>query len=352
MVTALLKSNARKLLTKSGALDLLWNSLGPGLYIFNYHRVGDASSTDFDPNVFSCDATRFKAQVELVRSRFRVITIAETLRVLAAGQPTEPLALITFDDGYRDNFTTAFPILRELGVPATFFLPTDFIGTSKIQWWDEIAWLVRHTGVDEIAVSFTPHPIRVRRDQIGLTIRRVLTAFKRAPSSGEQKLAELRTALRASMPQSVIEQLFMSWDEARQMRAGGMDIGSHSHSHRILAHLSLEEQASELRNSKAILERELGETVPSIAYPVGAHDSFTRDTERLANDAGYQVGFSFINGINRSGSLPRFALRRIAVEENATPDALKLTTLGATEAAQKAMSLVDTLRKRQKVQVH
>lgn len=352
MVATLLKSNVRRLLAKSGALDLLWNNLGPGLYIFNYHRVGDANSTDFDPNVFSCDATHFRAQVELVRSRFRVITIEETLRVLAAGRPTEPLALITFDDGYRDNFATAFPILRELGVPATFFLPTDFIGTSKVQWWDEIAWLVRHTGVDEIAVSFTPKPIRVQRDEIGMTIRRVLTAFKRAPSSGEQKLAELRTALRATMPASVIEQLFMSWDEAREMRAGGMDIGSHSHSHRILAHLTLQEQESELRSSKAILERELGETVPSIAYPVGAHDSFTRDTERLAGEAGYQVGFSFINGINRTGSLPRFALRRIAVEENASPDTLKLTTLRATEAVQKVVSLVEAVRNRQEVPMH
>lgn len=352
MVTALLKSNARKLLSKSGAIDLLWNSLGPGLYIFNYHRVGDASATDFDPNVFSCDGARFRAQVELIRSRFRVITIDETLKVLATGKPTEPLALITFDDGYRDNFTTAFPILRELGVPATFFLPTDFIGTNKLQWWDEIAWLVRHTTLNEIKVSFTPHPIRVRRDEIGMTIRRVLTAFKRAASSGEQKLDELRSTLGTPAPKTNVEQLFMSWDEAREMRAGGMDIGSHSHSHRILAHLSLQEQESELRNSKAILERELGETVPSIAYPVGAHDSFTRDTERLTKDAGYQVGFSFISGINRAGSLPRFALRRIAVEENASPDTLKITTLRATEAAQKVMSLVDSVRNRQELQVH
>lgn len=352
MVTTLLKSNARRLLVRSGAVDAMWRGLGTGLYIFNYHRVGDAERTEFDPNVFSCDAAHFRAQIELLKSRFRVVTIKETLETLSRGKPREHLALITFDDGYRDNFTTAYPILRDLGVPATFFLPTDFIGTSKIQWWDEIAWLVRHTQVDELKVSFTPQPIPVSHARIGNTIRRVLTAFKRAASNGEQKLAELRKALGVTMPSSASEQLFMSWDEAREMRAGGMDIGSHSHSHRILSHLSLAEQETELRTSKAILERELGEKVPSIAYPVGARDSFTQDTERLTQAAGYEVGFSFIAGINREAA-PRFALRRIAVEENASPESLKITTLRATEAAQRVTSFAQSLRRRRgSTQVH
>jgi peptidoglycan/xylan/chitin deacetylase (PgdA/CDA1 family) len=154
------------------------------------------------------------------------------------------------------------------------------------------------------------------------------------------------------MPESAKESLFMTWDEARKMHADGMDIGSHSHTHRILSHLSLSEQDMELRNSKAILERELGETVPSIAYPVGAHDSFTPDTERLANDAGYRVAFSFINGINRTGSMPRFALRRIAVDENASPDDIKMATLRATRAAQRLTSLIQSVRRRKTVRAH
>lgn len=351
MIVSLLKRNTRKVLARSGAIDLMWKQLGSGLYVFNYHRVGDPNATEFDPNVFSCDGSHFRAQVELIRSRFRVVTIKETLEELDAGRSSAALALITFDDGYRDNFTTAFPILRELGVPATFFVPTDFIGTRKIQWWDEIAWLVRHTNATEIATSFTPQPIPVRRSEIGMTIRRVLTAFKRAPTSGEEKLNELRRVLGCTMPENAAEQLFMTWDELREMRAAGMDIGSHSHTHRILSHLSLDEQTDELRGSKAILERELGEPIHSIAYPVGARDSFTNDTERLTREAGYRVGFSFIGGVNRAQP-PRFALRRIAVEENASPEALKITTLRATETAQRLTSVVDSLRGRRPMPVH
>jgi len=108
----------------------------------------------------------------------------------------------------------------------------------------------------------------------------------------------------------------MSWDEIRDMRSAGMEIGSHSLSHTILAHLSEEEQFEELSKSKEIIEQELGETIPSVAYPVGESTTYTTVTEQLAERCGYQIGFSFNSGFNRELHNRRFDLRRMAVADN------------------------------------
>ncbi len=109
----------KMLLAGSGALALRWRFLSPGLYVFNYHRIGDSSITAFDPNVFSCDEEHFDAHLKLIASRFRVINTSELLELIESGaRITEHLAMITFDDGYADNYSKAFPLLAARDLPA------------------------------------------------------------------------------------------------------------------------------------------------------------------------------------------------------------------------------------------
>jgi hypothetical protein len=109
-------------------------------------------------------------------------------------------------------------------------------------------------------------------------------------------------------------ELFVSWDDVRQMRQAGMAIGSHTHTHRILGRLSEADQREELAMSKAHLESKLGEPIETIAYPIGSRQAFSDLTKRLARELGYRVGFSFYGGINRPGHADPFDVRRIAVE--------------------------------------
>src|SRR4051794_14027874 len=103
--------------------EVAWKSLRPALYILTYHRVGDARATPFDPGTFTCTADRFREHMTTVKERFEVIDL-ERLRYeqQRGATPTRPLALITFDDGYKDNHEAAFPILKDLGMSAVFFL--------------------------------------------------------------------------------------------------------------------------------------------------------------------------------------------------------------------------------------
>ena len=307
----------REILRRSGVTAYRWRHLRPGLYVFNYHRVGDAEATPFDPNVFSCDEAHFDEQLATIKSRFQLVTIALLVEMLAERRsPSAPLALVTFDDGYHDNYTNAFPILKAHQMSAVFFVPTTFIGSRLVPWWDEIAWMVKTTKRENITLPGL-QPIRVDRQNFGHTIRETLQTFMQDAAPIDVKLEHLRTAMDCTMPTDVGASLFMNWDEIREMRAAGMEVGSHSLSHTILAHLSEEEQLKELSKSKEIIERELGETIPSVAYPVGRSTTYTTVTAKLAARCGYQLAFSFNSGFNRDLGTNRFDLRRMGVDENA-----------------------------------
>ena len=138
----------RSVLAMTGLTELRWRTLGRGLYCFNYHRIGDAAASAFDRGVFSCSAGRFREHVALFKDRFEVIELARLLKVFDGRPPRRPMVLITFDDGYADNHAFAFPVLKEFGVTAAFFIPTAFVGGSRLPWWDEIAWSLRNASTD------------------------------------------------------------------------------------------------------------------------------------------------------------------------------------------------------------
>lgn len=108
----------------------------------------------------------------------------------------------------------------------------------------------------------------------------------------------------------------MTWDQLREMRDGGMELGSHGVSHRMLAKLSDDDLARELQDSKAALERELGRSAQVLAYPVGGPDAFDERVVGTARAAGYRMACSYISGTDRLVPASRFALRRLPVERD------------------------------------
>lgn len=323
----------RLVLDSIGYLDSKWRRLAPGLYVFNYHRIGNPDLTNFDPNVFSCDQQHFKVQLELIKSRFRIIGVKETLELVASNKPpSEPLALITFDDGYADNHQNALPILLESQAKALFFLPTDYIETGKIPWWDAAAWLVRKSKQSRIRLP--GGNTEIDRDKLGVakSIRTVLRCFKDIPEQSiAEKLASLEESCQCSLDSIETTSLFMSWKQARELLEHGMGIGSHMCSHRVLSHMSADEQRFEMIQSKNTIEKQTGSIIETMAYPVGGLDSYTEVTKRLAKETGYLAAFNFIQGAgyNTNPSCNRFDLVRIPVYYQASAADVKLITIGA-----------------------
>ena len=136
------------------------------LIILNYHRIGNADETPFDSGVFSATAEQFDLQIAYLKRRFHIASLEEVFAMMDGDTPQATSVLITFDDGYRDNYTLAFPILRSNGVQAVFFLPTAFIGTGKLPWWDIIAYIIKRSVKSRIHLEY-PEPVdfELTRDQ-------------------------------------------------------------------------------------------------------------------------------------------------------------------------------------------
>jgi peptidoglycan/xylan/chitin deacetylase (PgdA/CDA1 family) len=283
---------------------LAWRNLPPALYILTYHRVGDWHATPYDAGTFTCDGERFRHHLCTIKDRFEVIDLDRLLREQQLGSsPTRPLALITFDDGYRDNYQAAFPILKDLGLSAVFFLPTSFVGTSRVPWWDEVAWVIRQSKVEHIELPGLAAGIALAGSDVERTIVRVLGWVKKNESIPvDERVQLVRKACAVTTPATNAAQpLFMTWDEARTMHAAGMGIGSHTHTHQVLSQLSAKDQEQELSRSKEILEGELRAPVDTIAYPVGRSFCYTQETRAIARRVGYRIGF---NHTNATAKLP------------------------------------------------
>src|ERR1700738_4161766 len=111
----------------------------PGILVINHHRIGDAHSTSFDRGVFSATAYELDAQLRYFKQRAPIVT-GEELEELVSGRTrmNRLHVAFTFDDGYLDNYTKAFDVVRSADSTATFFLVTDYVGTATVPWWDEI----------------------------------------------------------------------------------------------------------------------------------------------------------------------------------------------------------------------
>jgi len=289
----------------------------PLLMILTYHRIGNADETLFDSGTFSCTAEKFDGQIESLKRRYRMATLEETLEMLSGSASlSEPAVLITLDDGYIDNYQVAFPILRRHGVQGVFFLPTAFVGTGRLPWWDVIAYIVKRSRKLRICLDYPePRTFDLASDGVNSCIINILRLYKQPSMQDHDKFVDdLEKACESSRPPGDAERCFLSWDEARQMQQAGMAFGSHTHTHEILSKLPRERQQEEVVVSKEILQHELHRNIDTLAYPVGARHAFTEDTVAALRQARYRAAFSHYGGFNRPETMQPFDICRCKID--------------------------------------
>ncbi len=284
----------------------------PGIVVVNHHRIGNAETTRFDRGVYSATTEMLDEQISLLKRRMPIVAGEELESLVTGKRPlTRTFGVLTFDDGYLDNYTNAFPVLKHHDVPAIFFPVIQYAGTSTVTWWDEIAYLMRNSQTGKASVS-TPVPLELELGQDReFSILQMLRHFKRPDNLKQQSfLQQLRESTGCSVPDP--GRRFLNWNEAREMVKAGMEFGSHSCSHTILSQQTEDEQRWELKRSKVTLEQELDVRIHSIAYPVGSATAFTTATQTYARDAGYTIGFSLQGGWNRVGHLTPMCMERLS----------------------------------------
>jgi peptidoglycan/xylan/chitin deacetylase (PgdA/CDA1 family) len=295
-----------------------------GVIVLNYHRVGVSEGQPWDRTLWNADAESFDAQLATLAKHADVLAPDEAERSASEDRPGRRV-LLTFDDGYRDNYEIAYPLLRRHGLTATFFPATGFLDGARAAWWDELAWMVRHATREQIpAAGSFPRALPLGPEQDG-TVAALTARYKELPDADtEPFLAAVAAATGAGRcEESHCRELWMTWEMLRELQAGGMQIGGHTVTHPILARLTLERQREEIDGCAERLERELGRPMSWFAYPVGARDSFTEATQRLLAERGVRLAFSFYGGFARYASWNALDVPRIHVSPSHGPELLQ-----------------------------
>jgi peptidoglycan/xylan/chitin deacetylase (PgdA/CDA1 family) len=295
----------------------------PWLSILTYHRFPTKDGNEpFDDGVVDVTLERFERQVACLKKHFNPVGIDELCAFARGGKlPPNPVA-ITFDDGYLSAYEDAVPILQRQSCKAIFFIATSFITERRVYWWDRIAYMLKHCTRDEIRLE---HPVSLHIDLKGdrnASIHRTLRVIKAC--SMDHRVHVIDAIARATgvpwtneMDRAFADQLLMSWDQVRALRKAGMDVQSHTRTHQPLRTLPPDALADELEGSRADLERELGEPVRALAYPVGNPLEGTSPIRAALRKAGYEIGFT--NGTGPTplwGRVDPFNIRRQTVERD------------------------------------
>ena len=302
------------------------------LTVLLYHRVLPERGPEFalDEDVVDCDPERFDRHMALIASACTPIDLPLLLDFVGgrAELPPSPV-LVTFDDGYADNRAHALPILKHHGIRAVFFVASSYVARRRVFWWDRIAYLLRHARTDVARLDYpTDLVLRVREDH-GLATRTALRIVKTCRGLDVDRfLDEMGRALGVAWDDALERRLadahVMTWDDVRALHAAGMDIGSHTGTHRVLDTLAAEPLAHELVSSRTEIEQAIGARVSALAYPVGRPIRAVPLLERAVRAAGYDIGFSVeprANAVARSLFDP-FNVARVAVVRSMSDDRL------------------------------
>lgn len=294
------------------------------LTVLNYHRIDDPDRADFDtfkPNV-SARPEDFDRQMDYVARWFNVVSTRQVVDWLHSGKELPPhAALITFDDGYLDNYTYAYPILQKYNFPAIIFLTSNHIESDLPFYWDLIAYCFHHTQKNQL--QFPDGTCREWKGHAeGEQVSGELITLLKTLREDEKRVwvARLPELLEVKIPAGFFRNLMVSWDQVREMHQNGIEFGGHTMNHPILTRIPLERAREEIFGSKARVEAELGKEILGFAYPNGLEDNYNEDIQRMAEEAGCGVAFTLLNGPSSLSEVKRqpFAIRRIFISHQHT----------------------------------
>jgi peptidoglycan/xylan/chitin deacetylase (PgdA/CDA1 family) len=240
----------------------------------------------------------FACQLDYIQQKYDVVT-CEHLSAFLRGEtdlPAHPL-LITFDDGYRDNFSNAYPILAERKFPALIFLASDYMQGETPFFWDYVAYCFQHTHLRSAELPVLGFVSWSDQREKKLIVSRWVNLIKRLPDQEKKSaVSELASILEVEIVPGAFSELYVTWDQVREMNQNGIEFGAHTAGHPILTSIPLSQVEDELVRSKRKIEAEIEKPIISFAYPNGGVDDFSLDVVALVKKAGFELAFTLIRG--------------------------------------------------------
>lgn len=326
-----------------------WRALG-GLYsvsglsqfrhqgrviVLTYHRVVPqkvVKREHIQPGMYVLEES-FAAHIAYLREHFTILSLDELLDLWRTNQfkSDRSYCVITFDDGWRDNYQFAFPILRRYAVPATIFLATDFIGTTRWFWPDRMMLVLERARArtsdptirDEVSAMLA-ETVGVRQsadDGNFLFIKSGMTIdagaiIELCKEVGVEEIEDLIDGLsRVLCLDAPSERVLLDWTEVSEMAAQGVTFGSHSCSHRILTNIPLPEVSRELIESRNTILQHGVTPSSAFCYPNG---NFNPGIQELVRESGYRAAVGCEIGLEGDRPEDPYALKRVSLHEDSS----------------------------------
>jgi peptidoglycan/xylan/chitin deacetylase (PgdA/CDA1 family) len=262
----------------------------PATPILVYHRVvapGDPLAGLRCHLGMAVTAASFEAQMRHLARHYRVLPLADLVAALARHEtlPHSSVAL-TFDDGYEDNHRVAYPILKQYGLHATFFLATGFIGTPEAPWTARLERVADLRDLPSLLVTLKALPVDAAEARVAVWERQFQApSLKAAPGSRLPAPGPDPEGREPGAGSREPGAEMMSWDQVREMHAQGYAFGGHTRRHVLLDREEPERAREEICGSYDELRAQLETEAPGFAYPNGAQNARIRD---LVRDAGFR----------------------------------------------------------------
>jgi peptidoglycan/xylan/chitin deacetylase (PgdA/CDA1 family) len=300
------------------------------LRILIYHRIGNPEPQDYrlDPTLLSATPQMFEQQMRFVREHYHLLSVVDLLQAIETHEPLPPGSLlVTFDDGYHDFVDTAWPILERYQIPTLMFLATGYLSPpSELYWWDLLYQGICQTRRSRLSLpggKDFPLEDHAQRWQAFLELKRLLIT-----ENGDRFKILLDGILDSLdfVPQTA--GLMMNWSEARLLHKQGCHLAAHTRSHVILSSVPAEQAIQQIRDSQQDIYREIGTTLPVLAYPSGHSPDLNQALLPLLHQDGYQLAMSSIPGINAWPQSELLMLKRIGLSTRVDLSEFRLALTG------------------------
>jgi len=280
-----------------------------GVIILAYHRVKEGAA---DPLNMTISPRDFEIQIKYLAAHYVPIRLADVWQRL--NEPGPARVVITFDDGYADNYHHALPILQRHAVPAIFFLAVGPIENRTSLWYDRICRSIFSCQGEALDLSaFGLSEKTVADDRQKAKTAKALVLYAKKNLDRHQTDALIRYLQRHCPGGDAGRSEMLTWEQVREMADAGMEFGAHTMTHAILSGLTQDEQRWEIQQSKEKIEHRLGRPIHFFSYPNGEPCDYTDQTVSELESVGFRAACTLTSGDADAGH--PYALPRIGIDE-------------------------------------
>jgi peptidoglycan/xylan/chitin deacetylase (PgdA/CDA1 family) len=276
------------------------NGIRNEFHVLAYHMVSQ------QPNGFYPEIALqvFERHMQHVAKNYKVLPLTEIAERLRDGRSLAGCMAITFDDGYLDNYSLAYPVLRKYSLPATVFLTTGCIDSGEAPWFIMVRHAFKESKKDQIRVSFGARPVVLSMRTIQERYQVSERVMKHLKESANDERLDFLDELWDSLEVGSFEALrgmMLGWDKVREMGTQGIAFGAHTVTHPILSRVSSEMAEREIGESKGRIEAETGKPVTAVAYPFGKKSHYDRSLFPVLERLGFSCALTTEGGRNGPG---------------------------------------------------